>query len=359
MGANTHIQWCDHSFNGWIGCTKISPGCANCYAEVSDKNRFSRTLGGTKEEPQAHWGKGAPRYKTRGNNWQQPLKWNRDAEKSGVRARVFCASFADVFDAEVPDEWRDELFALIARTPHLDWLLLTKRPEEAARYLAVSLDGSYPVPDRATRAEAIANACNEWEGARVRVADEFLMNGGFNNVWLGASVENQKTANERVPILLQIPAMIHFLSMEPLLESVRLWDLRCGELFDCEGAPYYNALGGFSWWGDGDNGHRGPKIDWMIIGGESGIGARGFNLNWARDLISQAHGPSRKTAVFVKQLGAAPYEAELDEWGAERNWREDYAPSTRTPLQLRDKKGGEMSEWPEDLRVRELPEVSL
>lgn len=126
MGANTKIEWAHHTFNPWIGCTKVSAACDHCYAEDWDK----RYEGGQ------HWGAGAPRRLTSAANWRKPLAWNRQAAKADTRPRVFCASLADVFDSEVPDAWRDRLFALIALTPHLDWLLLTKRPQVARKYLS-------------------------------------------------------------------------------------------------------------------------------------------------------------------------------------------------------------------------------
>lgn len=133
---NSKIEWCDHTFNPWIGCTKVSPGCANCYAEARDK----RLDGG------AHWGKGAPRRRTSSGNWQHPLQWNRDsirdqencrlAIENGAamyeipdRPRVFCASLADWLDDDVPIQWLADLLSLIVATPSLDWLLLTKRPQ--------------------------------------------------------------------------------------------------------------------------------------------------------------------------------------------------------------------------------------
>jgi protein gp37 len=134
MAQNSNIEWTDNTWNPWIGCTKVSPGCANCYAEARDQ----RFAGG------AHWGKGAPRQRTSAANWKQPLKWNREAAEdvddalhdfgadkyeAPQRPRVFCASLADWLDDEVPIEWLADLLGLIHATPFLDWQLLTKRPE--------------------------------------------------------------------------------------------------------------------------------------------------------------------------------------------------------------------------------------
>lgn len=117
MAENSKIEWTDHTFNPWIGCTKVSPACDNCYAEALMDGRYGRV----------QWGAGNPRSRTAPSTWQQPRKWNREAEKSGARPFVFCASLADVYDNEVDPQWRADLFALIRETPNLVWLLLTKR----------------------------------------------------------------------------------------------------------------------------------------------------------------------------------------------------------------------------------------
>ncbi len=173
MGENSAIAWTDHTFNPWVGCTKVSPACDNCYAES-----WSKRSG------QVNWGHGQPRRRTTEANWSKPIKWNRQAETEGIRRRVFCASLADVFDAEVDPMWRENLFNLIDITPALDWLLLTKRPKVAAEYF----DGDVVPP----------------------------------NVWVGTTVENQKMADTRIPHLMSINAQVRFLSMEPLLEPVEL-----------------------------------------------------------------------------------------------------------------------------------------
>ena len=118
MGDNTKIEWAHHTFNPWVGCTKVSPACDNCYAE-----------GWAKRSGMVQWGPHAERRRTSEGNWRQPLKWNAEAERLGVRYRVFCSSLADVFDNAVPVQWRIELMKLICETRHLDWLLLTKRPQ--------------------------------------------------------------------------------------------------------------------------------------------------------------------------------------------------------------------------------------
>jgi len=180
MAENSKIEWTDHTFNPWIGCTKVSPGCDHCYAETWD----ARGL----QQRESRWGPHASRTRTSPANWRKPLAWNRAAEKAGKRARVFCASLADVFDnhASIKLEWRDDLYKLIEATPHLDWLLLTKRPQNVARF----------VPGWMTP--------NSWPA----------------NIWLGTTVENQTEADRRTAHLARIPAQVRFLSCEPLLGRI-------------------------------------------------------------------------------------------------------------------------------------------
>ena len=169
MGETTKIGWTDHTFNPWVGCTKVSAACDNCYAEKWAA-RAGRDV----------WGHGKPRQRTK--TWGEPVKWDEAARLAGVRRRVFCASLADVFDAEVPPEWRSDLFALIDKTPNLDWLLLTKRPKVMADFFC---------------------------GRQVPA-----------NVWAGTTVESQSMARARIGELRKVGARIRFLSVEPMLEEV-------------------------------------------------------------------------------------------------------------------------------------------
>lgn len=240
MGEGSKIEWTDHTFNGWIGCTKVSPGCANCYAEAYAA-RYKRAV----------WGPGQPRSRTSVANWRLPLRWNREAEAAGKRARVFCSSLADWLDPEVPAEWLRDLLELVATTGSLDWLLLTKRPELFRE-----------------RMDAVL-ALDRRDGT---LADLWSIHGlAPSNVWLGTTVEDQQRADERVPMFAQIPARVHFLSCEPLLGPVTI-DPR--------------------WM---------PHIDWVIAGGESGPDARPMHPEWARELRDQAQ--SAGAAFLFKQWG--------------------------------------------------------
>jgi protein gp37 len=353
MSTETKIQWATSTGNPWIGCTKVSPGCSNCYAAELDANRFSKTMGGgTKAKPVSHWGKGAPRFRTKGF-WNDARKWNRDydialkgweaataLERDGInlkpdlaklgmvkpqRPRIF-PSLCDWLDDEVPTEWLADFLKLIHDTPNLDWLLLTKRPQNFEGRFWNVLNAGVP------------QCMHEWL--------YFWVDGGHapRNVWLGVSVEDQIRANERIPQLLRIPAKIRFLSCEPLLGPITFLDLLC--------KPEVNNV---------DVREAGePHLDWAIIGGESGRHARPCHLSWIRALVKECQ-DSYFVKPFVKQLGSnsvqdlsavipeADMSCEPEDIAAWEHGRHN------SPLHLKDSKGGDPSEWPGDLRIREFP----
>lgn len=251
MSENSKIEWTDHTFNPWEGCQKVGPGCDHCYAET----RNARFGGGTA----INWGPGAPRRRTSAANWRKPLHWNAVHSnfhyQHGRRQRVFCASLADVFDNAVDPAWRADLFALIRQTPNLDWLLLTKRIGNVPSMLAAIGVAHLP-----------------------------------GNVWLGATVVNQSEADRDIPKLIAIEARFRFLSMEPLLGPVDLERPMPGpDLDQGSGAkicqPWKIQSG----------------IDWVIVGGESGPGARPMHPDWARDLRDQCAGAG--VPFLFKQWG--------------------------------------------------------
>jgi protein gp37 len=234
--AETRIEWADFTFNPVWGCTKVSPACDNCYAEAWDK----RTGG-------AHWGPKAPVREFGDKHWQGPLAWNDAAKTKGVRRRVFCASMADVFDNRWPEHVRPKLWRLIRATPHLDWLLLTKRPQNIAKMLPAEYGG--------------------WGD-------------GWDNVWLGTTVENQEEADRRIPHLLAVPAKVRFLSCEPLLGPVDIREHLLGLT-----VPY----------------PRSDALHWVIVGGESGRKARPMQEEWALSLRDQC--AAADVPFFFKQWG--------------------------------------------------------
>ncbi|KVZ79971.1 phage Gp37/Gp68 family protein [Burkholderia ubonensis] len=286
MAENSMIEWTDHTFSPWIGCTKVSPGCDHCYAEHLMDTRMHKVV----------WGPCGERVRTSASTWRQPVRWNaRHAEffaAHGRRQRVFCASLADVFDNAVPDAWRADLFDLIWNTPHLDWLLLTKRIGNAGPMIARALE----------LAGRGINTPWPWP---------------WPNVWIGATVINQAEADRDIPKLLAVPARVRFLSMEPLLGPVTLPRFcACG----CN-KPLAQAVSEAM---DGPSALNRDQaeaeirstigIDWVIVGGESGHGARPMHPAWAADLRDQC---ARAGVPFLfKQWGEwLPVETDGDCYG--------------------------------------------
>lgn len=281
MGELSKIQWTDNTFNPWRGCEKVSPACMNCYAAAGSL-RNPKVLG--------EWGRGSKRVIGTDKYWKKPLSWNAQAEAEGRRIKVFCLSYGDVFEDRadlIPH--RTRLFSLIEQTPYLDWLLLTKRPHIAARW-----------------ALALQSAGREWP----------------RHAWIGATVERQVEAEERLPWLTRVPAPVRFLSCEPLLGPLDLqpwlWTKQTGD----SGA----------WTGFYDQPRGG--LHWIIAGGESGPGARLTRLEWLIGLKEQA----RVSGVpfFMKQTGKVLGRRLGDS----------------TP------KGDDMSTWPRGLQQRAFPVVS-
>ena len=251
---NSRISWTTHTFNPWWGCVKVSPACDRCYAE-RDAKRWAFKV----------WGKKAERRFFGDKHWNEPRKWDRQAAALGIRPRVFCASMADVFeDREDLKLHRMRLWELIRETPNLDWLLLTKRPENVL--------GMVP---------------------------EVWARYGFpRHAWIGTTAEDDKWWARRVPALLQIPASVRFVSVEPML------------------GPITESLIG---------------VDWVLVGGESGPGARLMEKEWATDLLARcrevgvAYHFKQKGDALAKEMGCASH------------------------------KGGDPAEWPEELRVQQFP----
>ena len=267
MSENSKIEWTDHTFNPWEGCQKVGPGCDHCYAET----RNARFAGGQA----VNWGPGAPRRRTSPATWAMPRRWNAQADafmaQHGRRQRVFCASLADVFDNAVDPQWRADLFTLIHQTPNLDWLLLTKRIGNVIPMMAELVhDKDQDMP--------------------------WLDMMPLPNVWIGATIVNQAEADRDIPKLLAVPARVRFLSMEPLLGPVNLERPRPGPDLDQGGGskicqPWLIQSG----------------IHWVIVGGESGPGARPMHPTWARSLRDQCNAAG--VPFLFKQWGEwAPYD---------------------------------------------------
>lgn len=346
MGEVTNISWCHHTFNPWRGCQKVHAGCTNCYAETLSK-RNPGTLG--------EWGPSGSRVLASSAMWREPIKWNKAALKAGERRRVFCASLADVFEdwrgpivhsngdrvyldvndgSLTPERYIDEyphefpaasmgdvrarLFAMIESTPWLDWLLLTKRPENVRAMW----------PEDSRRA----------------------------NAWLGTSISDQETADKWLPDLLKLRDLtpVLFASAEPLIGAVKLGRF-LGTHCDVCGEPAMkcpNACAGKC----KQNTHA--VLDWIIAGGESGHNARPCQVDWLRSIVEQ--GKAAGVPVFVKQFGAHVEATDaidpIDQFPNDRipRFSQGGGPNTAR-IHLSDKKGGDPEEWPLDLRVREFP----
>lgn len=290
MAGETNIEWCDHTFNPWRGCAEVSPGCANCYArEFARKN----------PEVLGEWGEGSHRAMAAESYWREPLKWEIQAAHEGRPHRVFCGSMMDFFEdrPELAAPRRRVVRMMWATEEWLDWLIVTKRPEN---YGGINRRSLWPTGVGFTHTDSTAG----WP-LRGCISE-------YSNVWLGVTVEDQKRADERIPQLLAIPAYVRFLSVEPLLGEVDIAKhIRPG----------------------------GPGIHWVIVGGESMQGGRCRPawVEWIESVVVQCQ--QLKIQVFVKQMG-------------DRVYTDDGKQLLRLT-----KKGKDMDAWPEHLRLRQFPEV--
>lgn len=326
MGETTKINWSDSTCNFWSGCTKVSAGCQFCYAEALSNRGLTDSNG---KLTIGKWGKGAPRQ-LHESAFKLAHRLNKKAQicdncgresihdKQGKRTtgmcvcqgtttfhrrRIFSLSLGDWLDPEVPVEWLARMLDTVRQCQDVDWLLCTKRPELWSRRLREVLDLGW-------KKNTVHSAFHIW------VSDwQARLNPRLNIIIL-TSVENQEQADKRIPELLRIPAWRRGLSCEPLLGPVDLKDLGAG----CSVADPFE-----------------PGINWVIVGGESGNKARACNVEWVRSLRDQCKAAS--VPCFVKQLGS------------------NATPQASDPItmwNLKDKKGGDWNEWPDDLRIREF-----
>jgi protein gp37 len=368
MSAGTSIEWTDATWNPIRGCSRVSAGCKNCYAE-----RMAVRMSGP-----GQWGRGfaegGPRSGRRGG-WTgkvalipeklaDPLRWKKPR-------RVFVNSMSDLFHEALPNEAIAAVFGAMAAAPWHTFQVLTKRASRMASwftwYESDHNKGRYRHPEIIEHAAATARRAGEvlgllQAGPLDRVADLLCVAANasagqdtwpLQNVHVGVSVEDQAAAEERVPLLLKTPAAVRWVSYEPALGPVDFTAIESpdGKTF----------------------------LDWIVVGGESGPGARPFDVAWARSVLQQCRERSREESgvpVFVKQLGARPHDGyltakeivegergrprpadqPLTEAAAAEILGPDFAdvPLIR-PVHLKDRKGGDMAEWPEDLRVRDFP----
>jgi len=334
MGDRSNIEWTDATWNplaafdketgkrGWF-CTKVSPGCKHCYAEALNKR-----LG----TGHAYAVPNLEEVDFRLVNVDQPLRWKRPR-------RVFVNSMTDLFHEAVDHQDIAKVFSVMAGASRHTFQVLTKRTDRMADLL------SSPMFWAAVWVHGMEWA---WDDETLATLGEIGPSKPVPNIWLGTSVEDQERANERIPHLLRTPAAVRFLSCEPLLGPVDLTGIYLDAMHEAHAIPCI---------ADG--------VAWVIVGGESGPGARWMHVPWVRDLLGQCerwHCP-----IFVKQLGSMPADINTLLCHQPENphtWPEDtvvpkeYTPEWQgqlAPIRLRDKKGGDMDEWPEGLRVREYP----
>lgn len=326
MGIATGISYVDHTVSFWFGCEAVSPACAHCFAKEFVTRRMGLDVFGPATTTPRHRAKRA---------WAEVPRWNRAAERDGVRRRVLVESLGDIFeDHPQLSAWRAEALALLDACKALDVLLLTKRPENVLRMVPPSWRVSWP-----------------------------------EHVQVGTTVEDQPCANKRIPELLRVPARL-YLSMEPLLSPVDLTKIPCARWLDGEGAQWYDCLRGASYWSNGDHGCHGPAVAQIICGGESGAKARPFNLSWARALFNQVRElytpPDRRrnsVAWWSKQVGDNPVCSRCGNSGAVTGGFEDEAldcpdcegKAEGGRLVIPGHHGADPAHWPSWFRVQELP----
>ncbi|MFJ2279166.1 DUF5131 family protein [Streptomyces sp. NPDC087866] len=333
----TAIQWTEQTWNPTTGCDRISDGCDNCYAMTMAKRL--KGMGSAKYQTDGDPRTSGPGFAltTHPDTLTEPLRWKKPR-------KVFVNSMSDLFHARVPRDFLAQVFAVMAATPQHTYQILTKRPERAARILGGGCKCGHPNGEH-------FRASMEWAATShsptyvpgLEHGIYHRTNWPLPNVWIGTSVENQKYADLRIPALLKTPAAVRFLSCEPMIGPLNLGKALRSDLYRCSCGAWERdgdqhprcADCGRSWsWKPGSS-----AIDWVIIGGESGPGARPFNPQWAADLIEDSRRAG--AAPFVKQLGSV--------------WARNWTVNGKTVAAHGDTKGGDPQYWPAHLRVREYP----
>lgn len=310
------IEWTDETWNPVTGCTKVSPGCAHCYAET-----FAERFRGVPGHPfeQGFDLKLWPERLTKPFTWKKPRK-------------VFVNSMSDLFHEDVSDYFIADVWAAMARAQQHTFQILTKRPERMRKLL------------NSTEFEGLFGAALQFAPGvtQADLVKSVLMPLPLPNVWMGVSVENQRWADIRIPELLATPAAVRFLSCEPLLGPLDF------DRYHPEFGTHYLTGLDEHYPEDGQS----IAIDWVIVGGESGPKARPFDLAWARSIVAQCRAAG--VPVFVKQLGAKPVGA-LQPIDRVVDAESEHVFRGPALMHLKSRKGGAPDEWPEDLRVREWP----
>jgi protein gp37 len=328
--GKTNIEWTEHVWNPVRGCSRVSAGCVNCYAEAVAA-RFSDP--GMAYEGLARRTPSGPRWtgeiRLIEKHLADPLKWK-------APRRIFVNSMSDLFHEKLELEILDRIFAVMALCREHTFQILTKRPQRMFEYVSKLQERCVPI--------SLAIVRNPWYDSphfspcAVATIEDRIAEGSLSNVWLGVSCEDQKTADERIPLLLNAPAAVRWISAEPLLGPIALHETDQPEV-------NVDWLRGF----DGCEPTI-PRLDWVVIGGESGPHARPMCLSWARSLVEQCKAAS--VPVFVKQMGRKIRHDAGEQWPRVTGSFQECSTFFK---HLVDSKGGDPSEWPEDLRIREYP----
>jgi protein gp37 len=292
----TTIAWTDETINPIVGCSRISAGCEKCYAETAAKT--ARLQQFPQYQKVAKWN-GTVEFVEK--QLEKPYEWKKSK-------KIFICSMADIFHENVPFNWVEEIFYMIENCPQHTFQILTKRPERMIEFF-------------------------DWYIARNSDHSVELQWTMPDNIWLGVSCENQAMADKRIPLLMEIPAKVRFLSCEPLLEPINLskfLPIEWSEIAE-DWIESWPGIGSYS---------RDAYPDWIIVGGESGAGSRPCHIDWIRDIASQCQ--SAKVPVFIKQLGSNAIATRSDNTG---NYK----------LKLKDRKGSDILEWFDDLRLQQFP----
>ena len=319
---STAIQWTDETWNPVVGCERVSPGCAHCYAKELHDKRHKAFVAGKAVAPQ--YAEPFETVQLKPERLDYPLRWRKPK-------RIFVNSVSDLFHDDVPDEFIAQVFAMMALASWHTFQVLTKR---AARMRSLVNSKEF----RELVAAFVSHFALEHSDPQNRRRDDLRATAPdveyddaawpLPNVWLGVSVENQRFADERIPLLAETFAAIRFLSCEPLLGPVYI---------------DFDDIANRSW--------DGRRIDWCIIGAESGKDARTFCVRWAASLMRQCFAAG--VCRFLKQLGARPVVTDLTGWRCAAEVAPDLSGYA---LKLRDRHGGDPDEWPHELRVREFPD---
>jgi protein gp37 len=325
------IEWCNDTWNPVRGCDIVSKGCTNCYA-MKQAHRFSGK-GGLYE--------GLTKLTNGGPVWtgkvklvpdvlDKPLHWKKPR-------KIFVNSMSDLFHEDIPFDFIATVFAVMSVTTRHTYQILTKRPErmlEFFKWASTDEEGyTHELSDHVADDKIFNYFPDRFGWDHKTGYDSCGPLYPYENIWLGVSVEDQQSANERIQLLLQTPAAVRWLSMEPLISGIDLTSISLARSIRNTNCLIKEI--------------QSPnKIDWVVVGGESGNGARQCNVEWINNIVKQCK--SADVPVFVKQLGKHPY---FEEPGDEPE-----PPIAKRYLSLKNKKGGDINEFPEYLRVREYPQ---